>query len=175
MRDVRRPQLDLFVQYPEHQLGQELRKISEILDRHPEFSEWVHADLCKSSQNCGDNGMSSEQVLRAGLLKQHRQWSYEELAFQIQDSSSTRSFLCLGHVEWYGSSCLQANIAAITEDTWDHIHQALLDDSKLSGMEYGKRVRMDSTTTDTNIHHPTDSMLLYDCLRVLLREFKKLR
>jgi len=175
MRDLSRPQLDMFVQYPEHKLGQELRKISEILDRHPEFMEWVHADLCQSTEKCGDNGMTAEQVLRAGILKQLRQVSYEELAFQIQDSTSSRAFLYLGHDEWYKSSCLQGNIRTVTEETWDNIHQALLSDSKVNKMETGKKVRTDSTAVATNIHHPTDSTLLYDCLRVIARLFKVIR
>ena len=175
MRDIRRPQLDLFVQYPKHHLGQELQKISEILDRHPEFSELVHADLCQGAQDCGDNGMTAEQVLRAGILKQHRQFSYEELSFQLQDSTSSRAFLYLGHNEWYKSSCLQSNIKCISEETWDEIHKILLEESIQSGMESGKRVRTDSTVISSHIHHPTDSTLLYDCLRVLRRDFKRVQ
>ena len=34
---------------------------------------------------------------------------------------------------------------------------------------------MDSTVTDTNIAYPTDSKLLYDCIRVIDREFKKVK
>ena len=175
MRDIRRPQLDLFVQYPTHNLGQELKKISEILERHPEFTEWVHADLCSNISECGDNGMTSEQVLRSGILKQLRQWSYEEMAFQLEDSESTQAFLFLGHNECYRSSCLQSNVKLVSEQTWDKIHLQLLEHSKTTGMETGKRVRTDSTVVESNIHHPTDSTLIYDCLRILLREFKKTR
>lgn len=175
MRDLKRPQLDIFVQYPEHQLSQELRKISETLDRHPEFNEWVHVDLCSNTKQCGDNGMSAEQVLRAGILKQHRQLSYEELAFHLQDSTSTQAFLYLDHNEYYKSSCLQQNINAISEATWDHIHETTLVDGKALGMEAGKKVRTDSTVVNSHIQHPTDSKLLFDCLRVLAREFKKIR
>jgi len=175
MRDIMRPQLDIFVQYPEHQLGQELQQISKILGRHPEFNEWVHADLCQKAENCGDNGMTAEQILRAGILKQLRQVSYEELAFQLEDSSSSRAFLHLGHNECYGSSCLQENVSSIREETWNNVHETLLADSKSTGMETAKRVRTDSTVVASNIHHPTDSTLLYDCLRVLIRLFKAIR
>lgn len=175
MRDVRRPQLDLFVQYPEHKLGHELRKISEILSRHPECVEWVHVDLLSNKQSVGDNGMSSEQVLRSALIKQIRGWSYEELSFELQDSASTRAFICLDHNESYSASCLHENIRRISEVTWEQIHIKLLHDAKESGLEDGKQVRIDSTVVESHIHHPTDSSLLYDSLKVLRREFKELR
>ncbi|MEI8346258.1 MAG: transposase, partial [Pseudomonadota bacterium] len=41
--------------------------------------------------------------------------------------------------------------------------------------ENGKQVRVDSTVADTNIEYPTDSKLLYDCIRVIDREFKEAR
>lgn len=36
-------------------------------------------------------------------------------------------------------------------------------------MEDGRKVRIDATVTETHIHHPTDSSLLWDCVRVLTR------
>jgi IS5 family transposase len=36
-------------------------------------------------------------------------------------------------------------------------------------VEDGKRIRIDSTTVESNIHHPTDSAQLWDCVRVLTR------
>lgn len=175
MRDIRRPQLDLFVQYPEHKLGQELHQISLILDRHPEFVEWVHVDLVQDKSNTGDNGMSSEQVLRAAILKQTRGMSYEELAFDLEDSASTRAFIGLGYNEKYSSSCLHSNIRAISEQSWEEIQLALVAESRETGLESGKRVRMDSTVVESHIHHPTDASLVYDVLRVLSREFKAVR
>ena len=41
------------------------------------------------------------------------------------------------------------------------------------GIETGKRVRMDSTSVESNIHYPTDSELLWDCVRVINRIVEK--
>lgn len=38
-------------------------------------------------------------------------------------------------------------------------------------MERGQVIRLDNTTTDTTIHEPTDSSLLWDSVRVLVRLF----
>ena len=175
MRIIRKTQLSLFCQWNDHKLSKELQKISEILDRHPEFVDWVHADLSKGKENTGDIGMSSDQVLRAAIIKQVRGLSYEQLAFNVVDSGSTRAFMKLDLGEKYGSSCLQDNISKISEATWELINVALVLDAKDSGFEDCKTVRVDSTVTDTNIHYPTDSSLLYDCLRVIHREFLNAR
>jgi IS5 family transposase len=34
---------------------------------------------------------------------------------------------------------------------------------------HGRKLRIDGTVVETNIHHPTDSTLLYDAVRVLSR------
>lgn len=175
MRMISRPQLSLFFQWPEHKIGKELQKISQILDRHPEFIDWAHNDLTEGKESTGDVGMSSEQVLRAAIIKNVRGLSYEELAFNLSDSVSTRSFLMMDFDEKYSSSCLQDNISKISESSWENISKMLVVDAGDRGFESCKKVRVDSTVTDSNIQYPTDSKLLYDCIRVTDREFKKAR
>lgn len=175
MRDLMKTQLDLFYQWPNHFLSKELKKISEIIDRHPEFTELVHVDLTSDKTFTGNLGMSSSQVLRAAVIKNIRKLSYEELSFNLTDSQSTRAFLLLDLEEKYSSSCLQENISRISEATWENISTALVLDAKHQSFEDCKTVRVDSTVTDTNIGHPTDSKHLYDCIRVVDREFKRAR
>jgi len=175
MRPLRKSQMSLFFQWPHHKLGQELKKISDILDRHPEFTEWAHQDLTKSKQNTGNHGLSAEQTLRAAIIKNLRGLSYEKLAFNLVDSNSSRAFLMMDIDEQYSSSCLQSAISEICERTWEKVSEALVLDAKAQGIEDCRKARIDSTVTDTNIHYPTDSSLLYDCIRVINRLFQKLR
>ncbi len=175
MRMIRKPQISLFFQWSEHKIGIELQKMADILDRHPEFLVLAHADLTSSKKDTGSGGMSSEQVLRAAIIKNIRELSYEQLAFNIIDSNTTRSFLMMDMNESYSSSCLQENISQISEACWEAISKALVIDAKDSGFENCKNARVDSTVTDSNIEYPTDSKLLYDCIRVMDREFKKAR
>ena len=175
MRMMIKPQMSLFFQWGEHKISNELQKMSEILDRHPEFVNWVHQDITADRSVTGDIGMSSDQVLRAAIVKNIRGLSYEQLAFNLSDSVSTRSFLMMDINEKYSSSCLQDNISRISELCWENISKSLVLDAKESGFENCKQVRVDSTVTDSNIEYPTDSKLLYDCIRVIDREFKKAR
>ena len=41
-------------------------------------------------------------------------------------------------------------------------------------MEDGKRLRVDTTVVETDIRFPSDSSLLWDCVRVITREVKRL-
>src|SRR5207302_10711191 len=43
------------------------------------------------------------------------------------------------------------------------------------GLEEGQRLRVDSTVVQTDIHHPTDSTLLWDIVRVVTRLVLRLR
>ena len=151
MRHLRRTQLGLFVQYPEHQLSKELLQISNIIERHPEFVLCVHVDLVQSKAADGDIGMTAEQVLKSAILKFIRGLSYRELAFNIADSVSTRFFLELDLGETYKHSCLQDNISRISEETWSMISAALVADAREQKIEPCQQIRVDSTITDSKL------------------------
>jgi len=72
--------------------------MSQILDKLAVFTQWVHEDLTAgvSKKGPGAKGMTSEQELRAGLIKQMNDWSYEFLEIQCIDSEMTRAFMKLG-------------------------------------------------------------------------------
>ena len=117
MRNLKKTQLGLFVQHPDHQLSKELKIISKIIDRHPEIISLVHTDLSKDKMDRGDIGMTAELVLKAAILKFIRCLSYRGLAFNIADSVSSRAFLGLELGEVYKHSTLQENISRISEET----------------------------------------------------------
>ena len=109
-------------------------------------------------------------MLRCALLKQHRQLSYEELAFHLLDSASFQAFARLPRHWVPKKSALQQAIAAIEASTWERINQVLLGTARAEGVERAEQVRIDSTVTDAPIHEPSDSSLLWDGMRVRLLE-----
>ena len=66
-------------------------------------------------------------------------------------------------------SVLQENITSLGDQTWEAIHREILLYAKRKGIEHGRKVRIDSTVVETDIHHPTDSTLLWDGIRVITR------
>ncbi len=147
--------------------------MSEWLDAHPEVLDWVEADLrpVPVVKDCGRKGLPVESVLRCAILKQCRQLSYEELAFYLMDSYSLQAFARLPLEILPKKAVLQQTISQITEATWEKINQVLLESAQTNKLEGGQVIRMDSTVTKSTIHAPSDSRLLWDSIRVLVRLF----
>ena len=170
MREQRTIQASIFDIFSKHELGRELKAISAWLDRHGELLRWVGADLNRHGvKPTGRKGLSAEAVLRCAVLKQHRQLSYEELAFYLSDSVSFRAFARLP-VHWTPKkSMLHNTISAIGADTWERINRCLTREAGKAKVENGEMMRFDSTVTDAPIHPPSDNSLLCDSIRVMVR------
>ena len=170
MREKHTVQRSIFEHYAEHEIGLELKSMSGWLDQNMGLLDWVAADINPCTvEDTGRKGLSVESVLRCALLKQYRQLSYEDLVFCLMDSASCQTFARLS-MEWFPKkSVLQGCISAITEATWERINQRLLLSAQKTKIEKGEMLRIDSTVTDTPIHAPSDSSLLWDGVRVLVR------
>ena len=174
MRQKRTRQMSIFEIYSQHQIGKELQAMSDRLDQCPQILDWIAIDLHRRDVlDTGRKGLPVETVLRCALLKQYRQLSYEELAFHLSDSASFRAFarLPLGMVP--KKSVLQETISQIRPYTWECINQCLVGQAKEEKVESGNRVRFDSTATEAMIHEPSDSSLLSDSVRVMVRLLKR--
>jgi IS5 family transposase len=96
MRQERTVQASLFGHFADHEIGRELKTISQWLDEHRELTGLAAEDLRRRGvKETGREGLPVESVVRCALLKQHRQLSYEELAFHLEDSASFRAFVSL--------------------------------------------------------------------------------
>jgi IS5 family transposase len=108
----------------------------------------------------GREGLTAEQVLRCCILKQYRQLSYEELTFQLEDALAFRTFSRLEMGQYPCKSILQGNIKTLSEETWEAIHSRIVGYTQSEQIETGRKIRIDSTAVETDIHHPTDSTFL---------------
>jgi len=170
MRRKFNPQLNLFTNMARNKIAKELQLISQVLDATPKVLDVVYQELVRSAcPTTGREGMTADQVLRCALLKQYRQLTYEELAFHLEDSSSFRGFSRLEMGQYPCKSILQRNIKALREETWETINQVILGYAKQEKIESGRKVRIDATAVETDIHHPTDSTLLADGVRIITR------
>lgn len=68
---------------------------------------------------------------------------------------------------------LQQTISAIDAASWETINRAVMDSAQHHKVEDGSVVRIDSTVTAALMHAPTDSSLLWDGVRVMVRVLKK--
>jgi IS5 family transposase len=118
MGQKRIKQLNIFHAFFKSDIGQELEMMSHILDENPKVLNGVYQDLVGLRRSdAGRKGLTAEQVLRCGILKQHRNLTYEELAFHLADSQAFRAFSRLEMGQYPSGSTLQENIKALKEET----------------------------------------------------------
>ena len=174
MREKRTVQASIFEGYAEHEVGRELKAMSDWLDENIDLLDWVAADVKRRNvEETGRKGLSIESVLRCAILKQYRQLSYEDLVFCLMDSASCQTFARLTMAWFPKKATLQSCISAISDVTWEQINQRLLQSADKAKKEQGKMLRIDSTVTKSPIHAPSDSTLLWDSVRVLVRLLKR--
>lgn len=168
MRAKRDCQLPLTINLGEHDHVDELREISRILDENAEATAVVHADLTRDLQSDrGKEALTAEQVLRAAVLYHMHTFRYRELAFELQFNSAYRHFCRLRWEQCPSKSALQRDIIRISPMSWSLINRQLIGYAISNGVEDGRAVRTDCTVMESSIHHPTDSSLLWDCVRKL--------
>lgn len=174
MRQERTVQATVFDIFAEHEIGRELNAISRWLDQQRSLLSLVAADLSGHGiKETGRHGLPAEAVLRCALLKQYRQLSYVELAFHLEDSASFIAFARLP-LSWSPKkSVLQQTISAISAASWEAINRAVLSSARQQKLDDGSVVRIDSTVTGSLMHAPTDSSLLWDGVRVMVRLLKQ--
>ena len=177
MRKSFHKQQPLMQAFISHAHGRELAKMDEILDQMREILAPARKDLAQDrSVRHGRAGMTAEQVLRVLFIKQLNGFSYEELSFHMADSTCYRAFCRFGALEKTpGRSTLQENIKRLSPETLQKVQNALVLYGRSMGMEDGSRIRVDCTVTESNIHEPTDSSLLWDTTRKLTSILKKAR
>lgn len=152
--------------------------ISDILDANPEVAELVWRDLTtdkngKPKKNTGASGMTADQVLRFAIVQKREGLSYRRLYDRVDDSIVVREFCRVPFEKVPAVSTLQENIKKLRPETLKQINTVIVRYAQRKGFEDGKRVRIDTTAVESEIHHPTDSRQLWDSVRVLTRVLRR--
>jgi IS5 family transposase len=169
MRKTRNQQLPLAEVTTDHPKAKEFAQISAILDSNDSIYILARQDLGVSDSNVGANGMTAEQVIRAAIIKQIGVYTYRELAFHLSDSRVYSHFCKIGIGRAFKKSALQKGIKALSGETWEQINKITIKYAEDQGIEKGRKIRVDCTVVESNIHDPYDSDLLVDGNRVLGR------
>ena len=148
-----------------------LQGIATFLDQHSALVEPVRLDLVRGLKNpgTGRNGMTPEQTLRSLALMRVKNWDYRELRERINDGYTLRNFTQFGGHLVPKHDAFNRAFNRLTPATLQTINQALIQAAVQLGLEDGKKLRVDTTVAETNIHHPTDATLLWDSVRTITR------
>jgi IS5 family transposase len=126
------------------------------------------------SRSRGRRGAPAEMVLRLLVLKHVRNWSYEVLEREVRANLVYRDFTRVGGEKMPDAKTMGRWGVAVGPEVIKRVHERLVAIALEEGIATGKRMRVDTTVVETNIHYPTDSSLLGDGVRVLIRTMKKI-
>lgn len=126
------------------------------------------------SRSRGRRGVAAEIVLRLLLLKHIRNWSYEVLEREVRANLVYRDFTRVGAGKTPDAKTMGRWGLAVGPEEVKQIHQRLVKLAQTDGLVAGRKMRVDTTVVETNIHYPTDSSLLGDGVRVLIRTMKNI-
>jgi transposase, IS5 family len=126
------------------------------------------------SRSRGRPGVPAETVLRLLLLKHIRNWSYEVLEREVRANLVYRDFTRVGAGKTPDAKTMGRWGLAVGPQVVKQIHQRLVKLAQAKGLVAGRRMRVDTTVVETNVHYPTDSSLLGDGVRVLIRTMKNI-
>src|SRR5229473_5223868 len=122
----------------------------------------------------GRSQTPAEMVLRLLLLKHVRNWSFETLEREVRMNLAYRDFTRIGMGKVPDAKTLARIAQALGGAVIAELHRRLVEIAQEEGVIHGRKLRVDTTVVETNIHYPTDSSLLGDGARVLTRTMKKI-
>jgi IS5 family transposase len=126
------------------------------------------------SRSRGRRGAPAEMVLRLLVLKHIRNWSYEVLEREVRANLVYRDFTRVGAAKMPDAKTMGRWGVALGPEVLKQIHERIVKIACDNRATVGRRMRVDTTVVETDIHHPTDSTLLGDGVRVLTRIMRKI-
>jgi IS5 family transposase len=154
------------------------QRIDEVLNSMPEVLKLVHTDFNRLSQNQEsgrESDFTSENIFRAILVMHCEGLTFRETTLRIAESETLQKFCRLWKKSSLDHTLLCRMFHTIQPETWNTINQLLGIHTKHRGTINVDDIRTDTTVTESNIHYPTDSSLLWDTYRILERYVKQLR
>ncbi|HTP31753.1 MAG TPA: ISNCY family transposase [Candidatus Acidoferrales bacterium] len=126
------------------------------------------------SRTRGRRGTPAEVVMRLLLLKHSRNWSFDVVEREVRSNLVYRDFTRVGAGKVPDSKTMGRWELALGPETVEKIHERVVEIAKANQLVQGRKMRLDTTVVETNIHYPTDSNLLGDGVRVLIRGMKRI-
>src|SRR5436853_6855215 len=138
-------------------------RVAEALaERHPQ------------SQCRGRLGTPAAVVLRMLVLKHLHDWSFDECEREVRGSLIYRAFCRIDGERVPDAKTLIRLARLLDEPVLKDVLARLVALGRKHRVIRGRRLRVDTTVVETNIHYPTDATLLADGVRVLTRGLRRI-
>ncbi len=153
-----------------------MRHVDSVLD-DPLLLDAAYQALARrwtNSRTCGRRGTPVDVVVRLLVLKHMRNWSYAALEREVRSNLVYRQFTRIGAAKVPDAKTLGKLGIALGPAVIEQIHQRIVAIAQEQKVVRGRRMRVDTTVVETDIHYPTDASLLGDGVRVLTRAMKRI-
>jgi IS5 family transposase len=128
----------------------------------------------KKSKTRGRPGTPAEVVLRMLVLKHMRDYSFQELSREVRANLVYREFTRVGGGKVPDDKTMGRLARQLRPEVIRQVHDRVVAIAQEENIVQGRKMRVDTTVVESNIHYPTDSSLLGDGVRVLTRAMKKI-
>jgi transposase, IS5 family len=164
---------DIFVRVPQVAVRTDpvLTWLDGVLDDDALLTQ-VKADLARRHPRtlwCGRHSTPVEVILRLLICKHLYQWSFQETEDRVNDSLVLRWFCRVYFEHVPDDTTLLRWAQLIRPETMHTLNDRVVSLASQARVIHGRKLRVDATCVQTMIHHPTDSGLLVDSVRVLSR------
>ena len=165
--------VNLFEMVPKLKLEMEpeLAQLDQLLEDDVLFAR-VKDDLARRYPNSARLGRRStpvEVILRMLVVKRLYDWSYEQTERFVSDSIVLRQFCRLYLESVPDDTTLIRWANQVGSETLASLNDRVVELARSLKVTRGRKLRVDSMVVESNIHHPTDSALLADGVRVISR------
>jgi transposase, IS5 family len=158
-----------------NQMDPVLAQIDQLLEDEVLY-QLIRNDLANRypmTEQTGRNSTPVEVILRILAVKRLYGLSYERTEYQVRDSLVLRQFCRIYFHEVPDDTTLIRWAGLIRSETLEDFNHRLTQLATQLKVTKGRKLRTDGTVVETNIHHPSDSSLLADSVRVLGRTLRR--
>jgi IS5 family transposase len=158
-----------------HIWDEDLAIIDEVL-MDEEFIHILHRSFLRGSPRPSTKGpprLALNRLLRTGVLKHIKTWSFRDLFKEIQRNLDYRAFTQVFEQKTRSVAAFSRNLARVDSLALRELNEHLCKIARRQSVVAGRRFRQDTTVCEANIHYPQDSSLLQDGVRVAQRLVKE--
>ncbi|WP_338824116.1 ISNCY family transposase ISMomu1 [Moorella humiferrea] len=154
------------------QLNPELARVDELL----EDDKFMTPFISRFEARLGRPTIPMETYLRLMYLKHRYGLGYEVLVQEVNDSIKWRRFCRIPLTQKVPHATTLIKLTKrCGPGVVEELNKALVQEAREKKIIRGKKLQVDTTVVEANIHHPTDAGLLADGVRVITRTVKKIQ
>src|SRR5882672_12267315 len=156
MIEMRRAQLsfgDGLIDEEVSDLREDWMKHADVVLSDEDIVAAVYEDLARrhpKSRSRGRRGAPAEMVLRLLILKHSRNWSYAVLEREVRANLVYRDFTRVGAGKTPDAKTMGRWGVAVGPQVIKQIHQRIVQIAQAKEVTQGRRMRVDTTVTETN-------------------------